>query len=187
MAKQSIEIYTSSYCYCEQYTYFNIRLGQTRIIQPCYAYETWTSTESCVGVVENWLFYKLPDRNDSYLKFFPVRSSYCLCRSPSEVDQFYPRMSRSDLPFHARGYDANSESASSPTEHEALSPTKADRPAEFSKKHDVDPSKKHVSVSVPGVVKPKAPVKKKKVAPTLVSILIYFPKKTVHRKSIITD
>jgi hypothetical protein len=83
-------------------------------------------------------------------------------------------MSRSDLPIRARSYDANSESASSPTEQEgSLSPTKADR-ADFSKRHEIDPSKKHVSVSVPGVVKPKATVKKKKVAPTLVSFVQTF-------------
>jgi hypothetical protein len=78
-------------------------------------------------------------------------------------------MNRSDVPIHGRNCDANSESASSPTEHEgSLSPTKLERP-DFSKKHDIDPSKKHVSVTLPGVVKAKAPVKKKKVAPTLVS------------------
>lgn len=78
-------------------------------------------------------------------------------------------MSRSDPPYHTRMYDGNTDSTSSPTENETLSPTKTDRPADFSKKHEIDPSKKHVSVSVPGIVKPKAPVKKKKVAPTLVS------------------
>ena len=77
-------------------------------------------------------------------------------------------MSRSE---HARSYDANSESASSPTEHEGtLSPTKIDRP-DFSKRHEIDPSKKHVSVTVPGAGKAKAPAKKKKVAPTLVRFL----------------
>ena len=76
-------------------------------------------------------------------------------------------MSRSDLPIRARNYDGNSESTSSPTEHEGntLSPTKVEKAHDFSKKHEI----KHVSVTVPGGQKAKAPVKKKKVAPTLVS------------------
>ena len=76
-------------------------------------------------------------------------------------------MSRSDLPVRARNHDGNSESASSPTENESstLSPTKVERAHDFPKKHEI----KHVSVTVPGGQKAKAPVKKKKVAPTLVS------------------
>ena len=74
-------------------------------------------------------------------------------------------MSRSE---HPRGYDGISESPSSPTEREGISsPTKIDRP-DFPKRNDIDPSKKHVSVTVPGAGKAKAPAKKKKVAPTLV-------------------
>ena len=69
--------------------------------------------------------------------------------------------------------DVTTDSTCSPTD-ELHSPVKLlDKgPCDYStsgKKHEADPSKKHVSVSVPGVVKPKLTSKKKKVAPTLVS------------------
>lgn len=74
-----------------------------------------------------------------------------------------------ELALHAAPLDGTTDSTISPTD-ENLNPTKAERINEYSsKKSEIDPAKKHVSVSVPGDMKPKATVKKKKQVPTVVS------------------
>ena len=74
-----------------------------------------------------------------------------------------------ELAIHAAPLDGATDSTISPTD-ENLNPTKAERINEYSsKKSEIDPAKKHVSVSVPGDVKPKAASKKKKQVPTVVS------------------
>lgn len=70
-------------------------------------------------------------------------------------------MNKTDLSI--RRDSGNSGTASSPTE-DTLSPTKTT--LDYSRRQE---TKKNVSVAVPGVMKPKAPIKKKKVAPTIVS------------------
>lgn len=74
-----------------------------------------------------------------------------------------------ELSLQPAAFDGATDSTS-PSD-EIVSPTKADRSYEYSKKQEMDPSKRHVSVTVPGVVKPKLTAKKKKVAPTVVSSL----------------
>lgn len=109
---------------------------------------------------------KEPDQKD--------RGNYCLNSTPSLRNMHHRKAKQSSsdnagLAIHAVPFDGATDSTISPTD-ENLNPTKAERINEYSsKKSDIDPAKKHVSVSVPGDVKPKATSKKKKQVPTVVS------------------